>query len=284
MTVNYLQDVTFASGSIADLRLGWIAGTKKIQVVVKKARLSYDNDLLEREATTLNVVRMKMSNSTESPWKTTIPQVFASQVVLQGSNSPVRVNVLEAFHGFFSAEDILKMAGGVDTRTIAWMWKRLLGLLEWVHKSGYVHGAVLPPHVLYFPDNNLRIGRDIRKHAVRLVDWCYSVPISQTKLTAWVPEYEAFYPPEVFNKRGLSVATDLYMGAKTMLYLMGGDVFTDRFPDGVSPAILSSFQYCLDKDITRRERSAAKQLERFVGALKSTYGEPQFHHFILPGI
>jgi hypothetical protein len=97
MTVNYLQDVTFASGSIADLRLGWLSGAKKIQVVVKKARLPYDNDLLEREATTLNAVRMKMSNSTESPWKTTIPQVFFSQVVPQDGKPPARINVLEAF-------------------------------------------------------------------------------------------------------------------------------------------------------------------------------------------
>jgi len=50
---------------------------------------------------------------------------------------------------------------GVDARTAVWMWRRILGVLGWVHGSGVVHGAVTADHVLIHP----------RDHRALLVGW-----------------------------------------------------------------------------------------------------------------
>ncbi|MEQ1503807.1 MAG: hypothetical protein ABMB14_16320 [Myxococcota bacterium] len=41
--------------------------------------------------------------------------------------------------------------GGVDPRIAVWVLRRLLELLGLIHRAGWVHGAVVPPHVLVHP-------------------------------------------------------------------------------------------------------------------------------------
>jgi len=178
-----------------------------------------------------------------------------------------------------------KIPGGVDAKTIAWMWKRLILILDWTHKIGYIHGAVLPPHVMYFPDNDGKTAIDPRKHAVRLVDWAYAVKMtSKAKLKAWVPEYESFYAPEILSKGKLGPWTDLYMGAKTMLYLLSGDVKKNIFPASLPAPILKSLEMCLNPDPSKRPQDAYAYFQDFTRILKQLYGPPKYHDFNLPQV
>jgi hypothetical protein len=69
------------------------------------------------------------------------------------------------------------------------MWRRLLELLGWVHRSGWSHGAVLPPHVVV----------EEREHGAILVSWSRARRIED----------------------GGSVATDLIMAARAVDSLLG---------------------------------------------------------------
>lgn len=56
---------------------------------------------------------------------------------------------------------------GVDGRHAVWLWRRLLEVLGFVHRSGRAHGAVLPGHVLVHA----------KDHGARLVGWSRSTPL-----------------------------------------------------------------------------------------------------------
>lgn len=62
----------------------------------------------------------------------------------------------------FTFEDVRReYPGGVDARTIVWMWKRLLELVGWIHDGGFSHNAIEPSHVVVNP----------RDHGVHVVGW-----------------------------------------------------------------------------------------------------------------
>ncbi|MBX4205034.1 MAG: J domain-containing protein [Candidatus Doudnabacteria bacterium] len=282
----YIRYADFAAGDIADIHAArMVDGPKISEVLLKAAREVSDNALLEAERDTLEALRKKLvAKSKYSDWDECLPKVLDSFLLDTGSGPKARINVLEKFEGFYTVEQIRTLIpGGIDGRTLAWMWKRLLLMLDWTHKLGCLHGAVLPPHVMYYPDNDGHTGRDHRKHAVRLIDWCYSRKLTPAaKLIAWSPQWEAFYPPEILAKGTLVPATDLFMGAKTMLYLIGGDAGTDKFPDHIEKEICESFRMCLELDSRRRPQDIKTYFESFVGILERVYGKPKYHLFNLP--
>jgi hypothetical protein len=260
----------FCSGDLADLSLvsdqiypGSVGRWK--ETVVKRPRLpALDLDLMTQEARALK--KLEHLNAT---YKQCVPSLI-------GFDPSTGTIVTEAFLGFFSAKDIHSLDPQLDLRTLIWMWKRLLGLLGWVHHLELIHGAILPPHVLFFPDNNMRGGRDQRKHSVRLVDWCYSVEINAGKLSAWVPEYTSFYPPEVKAKKYLGPWTDIYMAAKLIVYMSGRSI--SDFPNQIRDVLYKS----LSDDYQSRYKKAGDAFESLKSAAEIEFGLPKFHRFILP--
>lgn len=275
MKFKYKQDVYLCAGDIADLMLACFenngVGT---QVVIKKSRTSWDSDLMISEVNTLFDLKHEKFPK-DNPYAFSIPKVFDA-FPMKGQY----VTVLEAFHGFFDCEGIRQLGASIDGRTLAWMWKRLVGLLSWVHHFGYIHGAILPPHVMFWPDGTLK---DERTHSVRLVDWCYSVK-NKNRLKAWVPDYKDFYPPEVINKHLVGPWTDLYMGAKTMLYLCGGDVKKNKWPARIPGQMVVSLNKCLQPNNRLRPQTASECFAEFTNIVGSVYGPRKFHEFKLPGV
>ncbi len=276
----YVRYANFAVGDMADLHACYAKGKSgRSELLLKVAREPRDQILMEAERTNLKFLEMELGkHAAGTEWRQCIPRVYESLG---------QATVLERFTGFVDSVKIHQAyPAGVDARTIAWMWKRLLLLLDWTHNLGVLHGAVLPPHVLYFPDNEpTPTKRDARKHAVRLVDWCYSLKnpsVNGKKLKAWVPEWEPFYAPEILAKGPLGPHTDLYMGAKTMQYLLGGDVTTSNFPAHVPLVLAKSFQECLRPDARRRPQNLGLYFDGFTQLLQQLYGPPKFHEFIMP--
>lgn len=235
--------------------------------ILKVARHHDDNDLLRAEAAALVALRSKIPG----PVKEGVPD-FAGLFSIDGTWKR-NVNVLSLSHGFVPAQYVHAKLPVVDPRTVVWIFKRVLVLLEYVHHAGLVHGAILPPHVLLYPDNDGAAASDSRKHSIRLIDWCYSVSYqSRTRLSAWVPAWESHYPPELKDKSSIGPASDLYMSAMLIRYLAGG------LP-GPLEAILAR---CLEPDPAKRPQDAGKVFDEWRKAAAEVYGSPKWIEFNLP--
>lgn len=246
-------------GDIADIY--YVEGASRL---VKVARIYDDNDLMRAEARALQLL-----DGISGPVRDGAP-ILAETFQISGSRKR-EVNVINDFPGFVTAEQVRnKMV--VDNRTTVWMFKRILSLLTWVHHFKLVHGAILPPHVLFYPDNDGHIGMDPRKHSIRLIDWCYSVDFtSRTRLSSWVPAWKDHYPPELIAKSSISPASDIYMAAKLIRYL------SEKMPDSLENVITK----CLDPDPAKRYQKAEDVMEEWVGAATAVYGKPKWHDFNL---
>lgn len=274
----YVSEKPLTAGDIADLHLGCLESSAAHHtLILKVARLPEDNSLMEREAKALKVFADKESFQ-NAVVKDAVPKLYSS--FLLGDGVPRRVNVLGNCRGFINGKEVRERftrTKGVDGRTIAWMWKRVLVALDWTHHLGLLHGAVLPPHLLFYPDNDGTTNpRDPRKHSIRLVDWCYSInPTERTKLKAYVPEFKDLYAPEILKKELLTTATDIYMAAQTMLYLSNGDL---------PKPLRDTIETCLHQDYKRRPHDAGAHFHQVHDAVSKTYGPRKWHEFVVPGI
>jgi hypothetical protein len=265
------------AGDIADLHPAYFHDDARLhEAVVKIARNPEDNPYLKREADCLRDLHRALKGRKID---FCIPQVYDTLQVTIGSKRHSGV-VLERCEGWYDVRTILTLVPSVDGRTLVWMWKRLLTLLSRVHRAGYLHGALLPPHIMYIPDNRPN-GPDESTHGIRVVDWCYAVKDTESKLSIWCPKYREFYAPEVLKKYTLGPWTDLYMGAKVMLALAGGSVTDKKFPAAIPEPIAKAITKCLHENHGLRPRTAGEHFEDFQKAALSAY-ETKFHAFNLP--
>lgn len=174
---------------------------------VKVVKSPKDNDLMAQEAKAL-----KKLHGTDDQLTRHFPVLLDTFLHSEGRR---RANVTQDYDGFLSLQTVReRFPTGLDPCHGAWMFRRLMMALGYAHEQGLVHGAVTPDNVLIEPEN----------HALVLVDWCYSVVIDDESKTnfikAVVPMYKQLYAPEVFDKKPASAATDLYMAATLMSWLM----------------------------------------------------------------
>lgn len=187
-----------------------------VSSVLKVAKSAKDNDLMAQEARALKVLHTEHTDAEGNPkdvkWRRAYPQLLDSFMHSEGRR---RANVTPLYDGFYSLAAVREaFPKGLDPVHGAWIFRRLLMALGYAHEQGLVHGAVTPANVLIGPED----------HAVVLIDWCYSQVIDDESKTnfikAVVPMYKALYAPEVFEKESPNQATDLYMAATLMSYLM----------------------------------------------------------------
>jgi hypothetical protein len=90
-----------------------------------------------------------------------LPQPILHGEVTGGSLPGAKVILLRWADGFVHTFEDVRRAypRGIEPRPSIWIWRRILELLAFVHASGFVHGAVLPPHLLI----------EQGEHGVRLV-------------------------------------------------------------------------------------------------------------------
>jgi hypothetical protein len=255
------------SGDLADVYLS-------DAVAVKVARSHDDNDLIRAERHALTTLRKSIRTSVRDG----VPELVDTlQVDDRGWKR--EANVLSACPGFVTAEAIHRLRPALEPENLVWMFKRLLVLLEWTHHAGLIHGAILPPHVLFYPDNDGHTAPDAdkedpRKHSLRLLDWCYSVEFGQrTRLSAWCPQWQEFYPQEIRSKTSLSPASDIYMAAKIIEFL-GGNT---KMPVKLAGVL----ERCL-APISKRPADAGKVFTEWEQAARSAYGTPKWFEFHLP--
>jgi hypothetical protein len=143
-------------------------------------------------------------------------------------------------------------------------------VLGFSHRRKILHGAVLPYHALIH----------VAGHGLQLVGWGRSVAMGQRIRT--VPaRYRAWYPPEVQRQRPASPATDLFLAARCLVYLAGGDPVTNRMPEAVPTPMQRFLQTCLLESPSMRPDDAWKLMEEFDELLCALYGPPKFHELTL---
>lgn len=256
----------------ANLIIGDIADIYRVsgkELCVKVARHHDDNDLLRAEAEALQTLA-----KIDGPVRKGIPEIV-SRFQIDGIRKR-EVNVIEYFPGFISGTDVYKRLEDkqVSKKTGVWMFKRILSVLSWAHHFHITHGAILPPHVLFYPDNDGGLGRDPRKHTVRLIDWCYSVNFkNRTRLSSWVPAWKDHYAPELLEKKSIGPASDIYMAAQLITYLCG----TLWMPE-----LGKVLKKCLDKDLAKRYQKAGDALNDWKEAAQQAFGTPKWVEFNLP--
>ena len=178
-------------GDISDLYACTIMGKTPVEAVFKLAANPSCNDLLETEACVLKALYpLKQADTGNYRF---LPKLLDS-FQTTGPGGLRRGNVLMRLDKTVSLAEILTAySKGIDFRDAVWMYKRLLTAVGEAERQGYVHGAVLPPHVLIYPEN----------HGGRLIDWCYAVKPGMP-VRAISPAWRAYYAPEVLDKQPAS--------------------------------------------------------------------------------
>ena len=232
------------------MRLGELA-------VVKVLRSLSDADLLRREWTVLERLHAsEIQGAVHFAGLLPQPEAF-------GAVRDRREERLAAVYrwrpGFFlTLEDVARAhPKGIDGRVAAWILKRLLELLGWVHRAGFVHGSVLPPHILVQP----------RAHGATLVGWSTAGAAGEPLAAvsrAWSDRYA------LRTGEPLVPAADLTMAARAVRELVAGG-----FPGGLGALV--------EEAAAGRWEDAWALRERLDQEIRTAYGPPSYNPLPMPG-
>lgn len=245
----------------------------------KIAQSAADNDLLENESRTLSA--MYPPAQKEERFYRYLPKPVDSFLLKSGSGPARRVNVMQLAEGYVSlAEVMTAYPHGLDYRDVVWMFKRNLACLWYLHRQKLVvHGAVIPTHLLVHPTG----------HGAKVVDYCYAVrdwPSGKNHVKAISKAWKAYYAPEILRKEPPTPAADLYMLAKIIVKLLGGEIATGSpavlIPDAVPKPIRSFLASMLLENPKRRPDDGGKLHEEFDELLLKLVGKPKYRPLAMP--
>lgn len=151
---------------------------------------------------------------------------------------------------------------GLDFRDAAWMFKRFLMILGYIHNKGIIHGSVIPEHLYVHPI----------EHGAKLVDWCWAT--KNQPLEAITPHREDFYPPEVFKKLPSTASSDIYMAAKCAFYLLN--------KDQAPPKVIGFLKSCMIGNPARRPQNAWSVHDEFKNLMFSLVGKSEYRELKIP--
>lgn len=250
-----------AVGHSSDVFLATRATRITERLLVKVLRDAEDEPLLRNEQRVL--AKLEASPERGTPYFTSLVPQRAFSGVLEGSgfSRPFAAAFRQPpglAHTLAQLRE--RFPGGVDPRHAIWLWRRALELLDWLHRSGVVHGALLPAHILL----------DAREHSVGLVGFSCAGG-ADTPLAALDPRQADFYPAGAAPKPTLSPATDLAMLARCIVHALGG--LPTRVPSHV-PAPLAQL---LGDQLTGNVAVAPLELSRNVSEVaRECFGPPHF--------
>lgn len=255
------------NSQFSDMTVGLRAQTtldvRIVETFVKLARVPRDNELLNTEAAALCDLRRD-----SGPEHTMFyPELIDSFAVADGRKR-VQANAMTWQIGFLNLEEVRMLyPDGIHPLDMGWIWRRVLWALGGAHGCGWIHGAVLPRHIMIHPD----------LHGVLLVDWCYatsktSSTTSYRPITAIVGGMRDWYPPEVLAKKAPLPKVDLVMAARTMQYVMGIDPYKGIWPACVPLPMRQYFARILS---SKDDLSAYELLSEFDGLLERL-GNPYY--------
>jgi hypothetical protein len=256
-------------GDVADIYLGTVESALRAGVegtyILKVSRVPEGNVRLDIERKTLAKLLAAAGATTYRKYLPDLIQSFPAMEKIRR-----RVNIFQSEPGFHTLEQIHEQHSALDGRHLAWVFNRLLTVLGFCHRQGAIHGAVLPCHVMV----------QAVCHGLRLVGWGQSV-VKGHAIKTISTRYRDWYPPEVLRKQPAGPATDLFLAARCLVYLAGGDPVTNWMPDAVPEPMRQFIASCLLESVRMRPDDAWAILEDFAELLQRLYGSPQFHELTL---
>jgi hypothetical protein len=203
-----------ATGETTDVFEGRWALRLGERVVVKVLRDPRDEDLLRREAEVL-----RRLHAADAPGAVQLVRRLPQPVALGPARIGHRERLVSVHRwraGF--TRTMAELPGDLDPRAGVWLLKRLLEILGWMHRAGFVHGAVIPPHVLVHR----------RDHGALLVGFATATAAGEplpAAAAAWRSSYRRA-PGEIVRP-----ADDVAMAAAGVLALTGS------LPEGLATLI-----------------------------------------------
>lgn len=211
------------------------------------------NNLMAKERESLEQLHEKAKGYTYSSY---LPKPVESFVV-----DKKRINVFEWRPGLFTGQQIQEVHGSLGGRHLAWMFKRVLSILGFIHSAGWVHGAIVPQHTLFCAED----------HGLHLVDWIHCELIG--KPIKIVPaNNKSWYPADKIA----TPAFDIWMAAKTIIYLAGGDPTKNTLPATVHPLMRQFILSCVLPRTKLPQEDAWHLNDQFTDLLDQLYGPPCF--------
>jgi serine/threonine protein kinase len=271
----YHIEKSLTQGDLCNLYLGISSRSDKQKRCLLKFPIKpEDNDLVLNEIRILAHLKKgneyeKLRHFISQPVDTFSYQERASGIMRQ-------VNVLSYQEGWYSLKEVREAyPHGIDTRDMAWMWRRLLVALGFAHANHVIHGAVLPPHVLISPS----------QHGVMLIDWSYAVlqpAITGEYIRAISSSYREWYPAEVFAKEEPTPGLDISMATMCMVYLLNGNPHK-RTPPATLPWQLQNYlKGCMLPRPQQRPQEVSILLDDFDALIERLWGPRRFHQFVMP--
>jgi serine/threonine protein kinase len=242
--------------------------------VLKSPRECRDNELIDREAAVL----AKLAASPKAVrYVPRLVETFDSRSASGGERRRVNVFDNQNCDNWHSFVDVRARMPKLEIEHAAWMFNRVLEGLAAAHAEGIIHGAVLPHNLLAF---SMASGDGSEwDHGVQLTDWCCSVDRGKP-LRIVAPEWREFYPPEVFAKKGATPATDIYMAAKSISYVLGGS--KTSLPVHVPNYFANFLRWCVMGNTAARPNDARHVRREFEEHMRENYGPKRYVKFVLP--
>ncbi len=259
-----------ASGESTEVFLAQRAHRLGERVILKVLRAPEDAPMLEREHAALSALAASTVDGAAQMTRR-LPQLVGRGLA-SGFADGREVLVLRAASGFVHTfEDVLRAhRSGVDARHAVWMWRRVLELLGWVHRTGFAHGAILPQHLIVHA----------RDHGVMLAGWsCAARADGRTPLVATSARQAELYPEDALRGAPLSGRTDLVMSARCIAVVPGGDA-SGRVPAAVPAPIAEIVRAAAQGSIAGDAWALKDALTR---AAHQVYGPPRYVPFSMPG-
>lgn len=244
-------------------------------VVVKISRDRQDNDLLENEANALAHIRPDHESGKHH-------RRYFVKLLDTFKVGDKHVNVLRHLgNGKYHSFTAIRAANpnGVQFEHGVWMLNRVLEGLDFLHHSkSTVHGALTPDHIMVYSPSTHNPA-DPNNHGAKLIGFGASTRIDgQVRVIS--SNWRALYPPEVTSRLRVSAGTDIFMAAKSTIYVLGGDPATNTLPSNV-PEYLARFLVECATPAGRRSDAWAlhEELKRL---MERFYGPKRYIQFTMP--
>jgi hypothetical protein len=250
-----------AVGHSSDVFLASRAARLSERLLLKVLRSPADEPLARHE----HAVLAQLEASSEAGavhFKSLIPQRAFSGVLDGDGFAPAFAAAFRQHPGLSHtlAELRQRYPSGVDARHAIWIWRRALELLDWLHRSGVVHGALLPAHLVL----------DAREHSVGIVGFSCAGPPA-TALARLDPRQLDFYPAFGATGPSLTPGLDLGMLARCIAHALGGG------PEDVPSQVPLPLGRLLREQVSGGASLAPLELSRRVSEVaRECFGPPRF--------
>lgn len=249
-------------------------------VVLKIIKDPADNSFAKKEAAVLELLYAEPNN--EGRQLKHLPKLMDQFITANNQ----RGNILTYLDGCDLTAVKAKYKKGVDRKHMVWMLNRLLSLLGYAHSKGIVHGNITPAHLMIRP----------RDHNGWMIDWGYSIidpSVNGAKFTVFDEEFSA---PEIQQRPALPSAgecssqlqalhldaifsADIYSVGKCMIYILGGDIKTNRMPNDVEEPLQRLLKSFVIESPLQRPRDAWEMHSELRKIITALWGKREFLEF-----